>query len=68
MNTVEALVSGHPREAEKVLETGAGRLRECVHTEFVEFKRSFLKAAVSKVVPYESVRSESFDCISFYYF
>ena len=33
--TVEALVSGHPREEEKVSETGAGRLRECVNTEFV---------------------------------
>ena len=34
-NKVEASVSGHPREAEKVSATGAGRLRECVNTEFV---------------------------------
>ena len=27
-NTVEALVSGHPRDAKKVSVTGAGRLRE----------------------------------------
>ena len=33
--TVEAPVSGHPREAEKVSATGAGRLRKCVNTEFV---------------------------------
>ena len=33
--TVEALVRGHPREAEKVSATVAGRLRECVNTEFV---------------------------------
>ena len=29
-STVEAPVSGHPREAEKVSATGADRLRECV--------------------------------------
>ena len=29
-NTVEALVSGHPRDAKKVSVTGAGRLRENV--------------------------------------
>ena len=34
-NTVEAPVGGHPREAEKVSVTGAGRLRKCVNTEFV---------------------------------
>ena len=28
INTVEALVSGHPRDAIKVSVTGAGRLRE----------------------------------------
>ena len=28
-STVEALVSGHPREVEKMSATGAGRLREC---------------------------------------
>ena len=33
--TDKAPVSGHPREAEKVSATGAGRLRECVNTEFV---------------------------------
>ena len=33
-NTVEAPVCGHPREAEKVSATGAGRLRECVNAEF----------------------------------
>ena len=33
--TVKAPVSGHPREAEKVSATGAGRLRECINTEFV---------------------------------
>ena len=33
--TVEAPVSGHPREAEKVSVTGTSRLRECViSTEF----------------------------------
>ena len=34
-NTMEALVSGHPREVKKVSITGAGRLRECKNTEFV---------------------------------
>ena len=34
-HAVEAPVCGHPREAEKVSATGAGRLRECVNTEFV---------------------------------
>ena len=34
-NTVEAPISGHPREAEKVSASGAGRLRECVNTELV---------------------------------
>ena len=28
INTVEALVSGHPRDAKKVFTTGTGRLRE----------------------------------------
>ena len=47
---MEAPVSGHTREAEKVSATGAGRLQECVNTEFVgtiDFKRGFVKAAVS---------------------
>ena len=35
LDTVEAPVSGHPWETEKVSATGAGRLRECVKTEFV---------------------------------
>ena len=35
LSTVEAPLSGHSREAEKVSATGAGRLRECVNTEFV---------------------------------
>ena len=35
INTVKAPVSGHPREAEKASATGAGRLRECVNTEFI---------------------------------
>ena len=35
LSTVEAPVSGHPLEAEKVSTTGAGRLRECVNTELV---------------------------------
>ena len=34
-NTVEALVSGHHRDAKKVSIIGAGRLRECENTEFV---------------------------------
>ena len=34
-NTVEALVSGHHRDAKKVSITKAGRLRECENTEFV---------------------------------
>ena len=34
-NTVEALVSGHHQDAEKVSITAAGRLRECENTEFV---------------------------------
>ena len=34
LNTVKAPVSGHPREAEKVSTTGAGRLWECVNTDF----------------------------------
>ena len=52
-NIVEDPVSGQPREAEKVYTTGAGRLRECVNTECVselEFKRGFVKAAVSRYV------------------
>ena len=32
---LEALISGHPRDAKKVTETGAGRLWECKNTEFV---------------------------------
>ena len=35
VNTVETLVSGHPRGVKKVSVTGAGRLRECENTEFV---------------------------------
>ena len=35
VSTVEAPVSGHPREAGKASPTGAGRLRESVNTEFV---------------------------------
>ena len=35
IDTVEAPVSGHPRETEKVSATGTGHLRECVNTEFV---------------------------------
>ena len=36
LHAVEAPVSGHPREVEKVSATWAGRLRECVnYTEFV---------------------------------
>ena len=34
-NTMEALVSGHHRDAKKMSITGAGRLRECENTEFV---------------------------------
>ena len=34
-NTVEALVSGHPRGVQKVSITGAGGLRESKITEFV---------------------------------
>ena len=52
--TVEAPVSGHPREAEKLSETGTGRLRDCVNTEFVYWWARvqtgfFFKAAVSMV-------------------
>ena len=32
--TVEALVSGHPRDAKGLSATGAGRLRKCKNTEF----------------------------------
>ena len=40
-DTVGALVSGHLRGAKKVSVTGAGRLRECEHTEFVwDFNKS----------------------------
>ena len=40
-NTVEALVSGHPRGATKVSVTGAGHFRECENTEFVrEFNKT----------------------------
>ena len=40
-NTVEALVSGHPRGATKVSVTGDDRLRECENTEFVrEFNKT----------------------------
>ena len=34
-NTVEALVSGHPRDVKKVSITGAGCLRETKNTEVV---------------------------------
>ena len=34
-NTVEAPVSGHPREAEKMSATGAGHVQECVNTKYV---------------------------------
>ena len=44
--TVEAPVSGNPREAEKVFASGAGRLRECVNAVYeLEFKRNFVKAS-----------------------
>ena len=33
--TMEALISGHPRDVKKVSIPGAGRLRECKNTEFV---------------------------------
>ena len=40
-NTVEALVSGHPRGAKKVSVTGAGRLQECENRQFVwEFNKT----------------------------
>ena len=32
--TVEASIGGHPQEAETVSATRAGRLRECLNTEF----------------------------------
>ena len=35
ITTVEAPVSGHTRETENLSGTGAGRLQECVNTEFV---------------------------------
>ena len=34
-NTMEALVSGHPRGVKKESKTGAGRFRESKNTEFV---------------------------------
>ena len=56
IHTVESPVSGHTRDAEKVSATGAGRLRECENS---EFKRGFVKAAVSRAVR----KLESFYCI-----
>ena len=49
-NAVEALVSGHHRDAKKMSITGAGRLRECENTEFVWELREpgFVKVAVSR--------------------
>ena len=35
IDTVKAPVSGHLQEADQMSATGAGRLRECVNTEFV---------------------------------
>ena len=34
-HTVEALISGHPRDVKKVSITGAGHLWDCKNTEFV---------------------------------
>ena len=50
-STVEAPVSGHPREAEKVSATGAGRLYGDVQIQSLyelEFKQGFINAAVSR--------------------
>ena len=49
LSKVEALVSGHRREAENVSETAVCRLREYVNTEVVwEFtKHYFAKATVT---------------------
>ena len=49
---MEALVSGHPRDAKKVPVPGAGRLRECKKQSLYESweKQSFKKVAVSKAV------------------
>ena len=49
-HTVEALVSGHPRDAKKVFVTGAGHLREFKNTEFVwELRKThFVKVAISR--------------------
>ena len=50
IHTVEALVSGHPRDAKNVFVTGAGHLREFENTEFVwELRKMhFAKAAIYK--------------------
>ena len=67
--TVEAPVSGHHREAERVSTTGAGQLQEYInlyrvcHELHVEFKQGFVKAAINRAVRLR-VCSESFDCIS----
>ena len=53
MYRVEAPISGHLREVEKVSTTAAGRLREYVNTVFVcrlEVKQGFVKVAVSRAV------------------
>ena len=42
-NRVETPISRHPREAEKMSATGAGRL-------WLEFEQGFVKVAVSRVV------------------
>ena len=39
-NTVKAPISENPREAKKVSATGAGRLRECINTEFCQGGRN----------------------------
>ena len=51
-NTLEAVVTRHPRGVKKVTITGAGRLRECKITEFVwELrKQGFVIAVVSRAV------------------
>ena len=50
IHTVEALVSGHPRDAKKVFVTGAGHLQEFKITKFVwELRKThFVKVAVSR--------------------
>ena len=67
-NTVEAPISGHPREAEIVSATGVGRLWKCVLVQSLyelDLKQGFVKAAVSRAA---RLRECSLTELRLYYF